>query len=82
MAVALSATEELCAGFLAGVSSRAVTTPLSIITVRLQNAKIHKDALPSVKGDEELSHDTSAWHVVKDIYSKDGLAGFWKGTKF
>ena len=69
-AVALPVLEELGIGFLAGISSRAISTPLSLITVHMQSAG----------GDEE--HPTSSVSdTIKLIYQKHGVKGFWKGAE-
>ncbi|KIY65824.1 mitochondrial carrier [Cylindrobasidium torrendii FP15055 ss-10] len=73
----LSMGTELLLGFLAGVSSRAVSNPLNLITLRLQLAKDEED------GDEE-SGDTkhppaTTTSVVQRIYQEEGLLGFWRG---
>ncbi len=67
----LSASEEIGIGFAAGVISRAISTPLSLITVRLQAEKQIGD------GDE----DASVSSVVGQIYEYNGLRGFWKGIR-
>lgn len=67
-AVALTGPQELGIGYLAGVLSRLITTPLSVITVRLQ-----------VASDSEDEGETGVLDIVRDIYSTDGLPGFWKG---
>jgi len=67
----LSGSEEIGIGFAAGVISRAISTPLSLITVRLQAEKQSGD------GDE----DASVSSVVRQIYEDNGLRGFWKGFK-
>lgn len=67
--------EELLLGFLAGVASRAISTPLNIVTLQLQaesdNDEDDGDAL------EESSSGVGA--VVKRIYKERGLVGFWRG---
>lgn len=65
--------EELGVGFVAGIISRAVTAPLSLITVRLQAAR------------DEASYQTeepeeSIISICKRIYRENGLVGFWRGT--
>ena len=62
--------EEIGIGFAAGVISRAISTPLSLVTVRLQAEKQN--------GDSE--EDASVSTVVKQIYEDHGLRGFWKGA--
>lgn len=69
--VALTAVEEIGAGFLAGVASRAVSTPLGLITVRLQEERQGTDAPGRVE---------SIKHIIRSIYAKHGLRGFWRGS--
>ncbi|KAG7091253.1 hypothetical protein E1B28_010302 [Marasmius oreades] len=74
----LSILEELFLGFLAGVASRAISTPLSLITLRLQTERSN-DSDEDEDGD---SHSESGvGSVVGKIFEEDGLAGFWKGFK-
>ncbi|KAI0359228.1 mitochondrial carrier [Trametes cingulata] len=85
--ILLGVPAELAVGFVAGVASRAVSTPFSVVTVRLQT------------GDGEESDDSSDDEssiaekapgipvkgpprfadVVRRIYAEQGLAGFWAG---
>ncbi|KAJ7658519.1 mitochondrial carrier domain-containing protein [Mycena rosella] len=71
-----SLLEELLLGFIAGVASRAVSTPLNIVTLRLQvendNDEEEGDLKPSVSG---------VGGVVKKIYDEQGILGFWRGFK-
>lgn len=81
----LSVVEELGAGFIAGVGSRLISTPLSVVTVRLQLAKQEDDLSDSEDHQTEKIHHkhqtrSGVMDVMKHIYSKEGLAGFWKGT--
>ena len=80
----LSVAEELALGFLAGVISRMVTTPLSVVTVRLQSEQYRDEE--EAMGDDDEDHEitgrdkgTGITHVFKSIYSEQGLAGFWSG---
>ncbi|KIJ06264.1 hypothetical protein PAXINDRAFT_140730 [Paxillus involutus ATCC 200175] len=80
----LAVSEELAIGYLSGILSRAVTTPLSIITVRMQTGR-------EVDSDDVGLHDTlrsttsasttslSFRAVCKQIHDEAGLRGFWKG---
>jgi adenine nucleotide transporter 17 len=76
----LSVAIELALGFVAGVASRAVSTPLSVITVRLQtegdgdDEEKEKPALKAKKA--------RPLQVLQRIYDADGLAGFWKGLSW
>lgn len=65
--------EELLLGFLAGVASRAVSTPLNIITLRLQAEREGEE--------EELGASTSLgiMGTIRLIYKERGLVGFWRG---
>ncbi|KAJ7807821.1 mitochondrial carrier domain-containing protein [Mycena olivaceomarginata] len=72
-----SLMEEVLLGFIAGVASRAVSTPLNIVTLRLQIEQEND-------GDEEEDVDESVPRVggvVKKIYKEDGIWGFWRGFK-
>ncbi|KAJ8076775.1 hypothetical protein AAF712_000395 [Marasmius tenuissimus] len=73
----LSILEELFLGFLAGVASRAISTPLSLVTLRLQTERSNDNG---ENGSEENSN-SGVSAVVKKIYEEEGLAGFWKGFK-
>lgn len=70
----LSAVEELGIGFIAGVASRAVSTPLSVITVRLQTETEDED-----EEDTQNSKPKGIVSMIKDIHEDQGLAGFWGG---
>ncbi|KAF8058781.1 mitochondrial carrier domain-containing protein [Lyophyllum atratum] len=73
-----SMLEELVLGFIAGVASRAVSTPLNIITLRLQveGATDHDDG----DGDRiGTPKDGGMVAAVKHIYEESGLIGFWRG---
>ncbi|KAF8996159.1 mitochondrial carrier domain-containing protein [Cyathus striatus] len=67
--------EELLLGFIAGVASRAISTPLNIVTLRLQTAETTED------GDEPANSTPSAKNIIKSIYKEQGLGGFWRGFK-
>jgi solute carrier family 25 (peroxisomal adenine nucleotide transporter), member 17 len=70
--VLLSAPEELGLGFISGVLSRAISTPLSMITVRLQTQ--------SNEEDPDSSERVGVKDVIKSIYHEHGLVGFWRGA--
>lgn len=72
--VRLSIKEELGAGFLAGVISRLASTPLSIITVRLQVEQ------EKAEDDDSTEEKPGIGSVVKRLYQEEGLFGFWKGA--
>ncbi|KAJ7072887.1 mitochondrial carrier domain-containing protein [Mycena amicta] len=65
--------EEIILGFIAGVASRAVSTPLNIITTRLQ--------LESDADEDEGSEKEDVTGIVNKIYREQGLRGFWRGFK-
>lgn len=68
--------EELLLGFLAGVASRAVSTPLNIVTLRLQAEREGEEGEPGT------SASLGIMGTVKHIYEEKGLSGFWKGESF
>lgn len=67
-AVALSVYQELGIGYIAGVSSRLITTPLSVVTVRLQ-----------LDGEADDEDSLGVLGTVRELYHEDGIKGFWKG---
>ncbi|KAF9522311.1 mitochondrial carrier domain-containing protein [Crepidotus variabilis] len=78
-----SLLEELLLGFIAGVASRAISTPLNMVTLQLQ-AQNEDDPHNNSQSSEEESDSSrkpveSVPDIVKDIYSKGGLMGFWRG---
>ncbi|TFK50816.1 mitochondrial carrier [Heliocybe sulcata] len=76
----LSVPEELAVGFLAGILSRALSTPLSVVTARLQTENDDADSRPpSPVNNPEVSRSSRIMSVVKSIYEESGLAGFWRG---
>ncbi|KAJ3483358.1 hypothetical protein NLI96_g6364 [Meripilus lineatus] len=81
--VLLSMPEEIGIGFLAGVASRAITTPLSVVTVRLQTATEDDNEDDEFREEErnpELAVSTvSTLQVIHDIYLEDGIKGLWRG---
>jgi hypothetical protein len=85
----LSGGKELLIGVLAGVASRGITTPLSVITVRKQTAsKVaskpeHPGANETAVEDED-DYDSdwasdSSVAIARDIYAEMGISGFWRG---
>jgi adenine nucleotide transporter 17 len=72
-------------GFIAGIASRAISTPLAVVTVRLQTAGSESDddeplaSSSKGKSPERPKQTANPLSVVRDIYSSDGLSGFWKG---
>ncbi|CAL1712027.1 unnamed protein product [Somion occarium] len=78
--ILLSAPEEIGVGFLAGVASRSIITPLNVITVRLQT--VHDDSDDEENNAEiPTPQEPGPVDVTREIYSEDGLQGFWKGFK-
>ncbi|KAF8190829.1 mitochondrial carrier domain-containing protein [Pholiota molesta] len=69
--------EELFLGFLAGVASRAVSTPLEIVTLKMQTERENDD--DSDETDGEVTENKGIIDIVKLIYQEQGLAGFWRG---
>ncbi|KAI0035612.1 mitochondrial carrier domain-containing protein [Vararia minispora EC-137] len=67
--------QELGLGFFAGVSSRLVTAPLSIVTVRLQTAREESE---DIQEDNRIFKPLDA---MKAIYAENGILGFWKGLE-
>ncbi|KAJ3928368.1 MAG: mitochondrial carrier domain-containing protein [Lentinula lateritia] len=71
--------QDLALGFMSGVASRAVSMPLSIITLRLQTGR-HEDSDESgmVKQEPE-ARENAVIQTVKKIYEEQGFSGFWRG---
>ena len=68
------------------MASRFISSPLSIITVRLQTEREgNDDELWEVEDGEgeKVNNGTAAdkglYGTAKSIYAEEGLAGFWKG---
>jgi hypothetical protein len=71
----LSLPQELAIGYLSGIASRSITTPLNLITVRLQTARVSDDS--AAQG------GTSRFTAIcQQILQEEGLRGFWKGLIF
>ncbi|PSR71701.1 hypothetical protein PHLCEN_2v12405 [Hermanssonia centrifuga] len=82
----LSVPEELGIGFIAGLASRAISTPLSVITVRLQTeteGEDEDDELNTKKGSPHESREGlkrgSIIGTVQRLSEEEGLQGFWRG---
>ena len=83
----LGVPTELAVGFVAGVASRAISTPLSVLTVRLQSSS----SGDSDDEDEESKlfdnnvtierQHPGLMEVARDIYKEQGLSGFWAGKQ-
>ncbi|KDR75555.1 hypothetical protein GALMADRAFT_68813 [Galerina marginata CBS 339.88] len=69
--------EELILGFIAGVASRAISTPLNIVTLRLQTER----EVSEVDTENKINKPMGMIDVVKAIYQEAGLSGFWRGFK-
>ena len=81
--VLLSMPEELGIGFIAGAASRAISTPLSVVTVRLQT-RDEDDSMDerseTAEADQELQRQPrSALETIQHIYKEEGLQGLWGG---
>ncbi|OAX32242.1 mitochondrial carrier [Rhizopogon vinicolor AM-OR11-026] len=71
-AAMLPISHELAIGYLSGIASRSISTPLNLVTVRLQTAR----------GSDDSSADGGASQfmgVCRQIFREEGLLGFWKG---
>ncbi|KAI0740655.1 mitochondrial carrier [Earliella scabrosa] len=85
--VLLGVPTELAVGFIAGAASRAVSTPLSVVTVRMQTGGDDDDSEDDTRNGspsrttKAASTSPSFTQAVRTIYSDDGLAGFWAGFK-
>ncbi|KAF7290106.1 hypothetical protein HMN09_01315800 [Mycena chlorophos] len=66
--------EEILLGFVAGVMSRAISTPLNIITTRLQQEHEEDE-------NEDEDEKEGFMGVVNKIYGEQGVQGFWRGFK-
>lgn len=73
----LGVAEELGLGYVSGVLSRAISTPLNVVTIHLQtNLGSDDDNDPDGHKPQTFSD------VIRAIYSDRGLGGFWKGEYF
>jgi len=63
-------------GFIAGVASRVISTPLNIVTLRLQTEREDEEKIGS-----DSTNIKGVSDVVKLIYKEQGLGGFWRGFK-
>ncbi|KAJ4487053.1 mitochondrial carrier domain-containing protein [Lentinula edodes] len=71
--------QDLALGFMSGVASRAVSMPLSIITLRLQTGR-HEDSDESgMVNQEPEARENAVIQTVKKIYEEQGFSGFWRG---
>lgn len=65
----LPAHEELAVGFVAGATTKLITTPIANVVTRQQAAALQN---PSGK-------TPSFMEIANDIRARDGLSGFWSG---
>ncbi|KZT03946.1 mitochondrial carrier [Laetiporus sulphureus 93-53] len=90
--VPLGISAELAVGFVAGVASRAVSTPLSVITIRLQSGDEDDDEDSTAAATEHnesgkreagvpspVKTRESLMDVVRSVYAEQGFRGFWAG---
>ncbi|KAI0827670.1 mitochondrial carrier [Trametes gibbosa] len=81
----LSIPTELAVGFIAGVASRAVSTPLSLVAVRMQTDDDEgdsdsEDEGSATNGNTPCKEHAPTFHeTVQRIYAEGGLFGFWAG---
>lgn len=66
---------ELLQGALAGAISRGFTTPISVVTTRIQAGVKRSSSKPPSSSSSGYSQ------IVRDIYREDGISGFWRGYK-
>ncbi|KAJ7725077.1 mitochondrial carrier domain-containing protein [Mycena metata] len=71
--------EEILLGFVAGVASRAVSTPLNIITLKLQAEQENEGPEETAANEDEPVSGVAG--VVNKIYQEQGILGFWRGFK-
>lgn len=60
---------KVCAGIVSGTIASALTSPIELIKTRKQN----------YKGGLGVGGNNSVALIIKDIYDKHGVKGFWKG---
>lgn len=84
--VLLGVPTELAVGFIAGVASRAISTPLGVLTVRLQSGEDDSDETgnESEAGDADEQSKAKRMRdgimtVIRSIYAEQGIRGFWAG---
>lgn len=66
--------EELLLGFIAGVASRAISTPLNLVTLKMQTEREDSDVKPT-----KAPQPAGVIDALKLIYKEHGLIGFWRG---
>jgi len=83
--VLLGVPAELAVGFVAGVASRAISTPLGVLTVQLQSGDGNEEDEENAQGmKERKTHKEKGSalkliDVVQRIYAEQGISGFWAG---
>lgn len=75
--------EELVLGLIAGIASRAISTPLNIITLKIQTERKDDDDDDDDKDEASIPESSRGLvDIVKLIYKEQGLVGFWRGNHF
>ncbi|KAH9915881.1 mitochondrial carrier domain-containing protein [Fomitopsis serialis] len=80
--VLLGVPTELAVGWIAGIASRVVSTPLSVLTVRLQSSADDEDdseEQPADSKEKKRAGRLSLCDVARGIYAEQGVSGFWAG---
>ena len=84
----LGVPTELAVGFIAGVASRAISTPLSVLTVRLQSNSSgdsdEEDEESKLFDDNRTASERKhpgLMEVARNIYKEQGMSGFWAGKQ-
>lgn len=65
----LPALEELSVGFVAGATTKLLTTPIANVATRQQASALNNPGQPT----------PSFTEIARDIHRSDGLSGFWSG---
>jgi len=81
----LSVPAELGLGFAAGLASKLISTPLSVVTVKLQTEREDAEEKEVVGNRDEFSDGEmrkvgGVKDLIGQIYEEDGLVGFWRGS--
>ncbi|KAF7979009.1 hypothetical protein HWV62_43973 [Athelia sp. TMB] len=77
-AAALGVLEELGLGYVAGLASRLVSTPLSVITVTVQTEREDQEA-EEASTPFKPAADSGLHGVIARIQAESGILGFWRG---
>ncbi|KAF9315656.1 hypothetical protein BG003_002830 [Podila horticola] len=77
----LSTMQELFLGAEAGIISRFFTAPIHVVTTRQQVMGKEQQQASGIKGPGHggEAKKVSARAIVRDIYTQDGITGFWAG---